>query len=349
VNSMGDQLKQQMQSSEEKKMSAPATETAAIDAKLAEELKRVNADTEEFEDEVSSTVLENDAAFSILTSAFSKDNAIRVKMQTKLLVNLTAEESSLPDVVKGGNGFYSVRSPLRKSKDGPLGSARDPSGLVRDSLTSVIEYLATANSEKVVFFGSAASVNDNITQMMRYYQNGINEILYRPFGGATTVKIEQGEGDDEQVEDETLNSAFFTDNWVAFKQVDNDLLVFPVFAINLRVPLLVNADNQYKAIVNMSRALHAIGERFGLIDSLIVAYGMDSESLATPQSLGVLNGFNEAQHPVFLVSVGSVARMLEGGEDPLGIYPDATCLEDACAKLFPFSEFPFGRDMLLIV
>jgi hypothetical protein len=348
---MADQLKQQLQSAEEKKMNAPVPETNAIDLKIAEELKKMKIeDADEFEDEIGvedAAVDNNDS--TPLARIFNGDTAVRVKLQAKLLVNISAEPVTLPDVVRSGNGFYSTRSPLRKSKDGPLGSAREPNGIVRDSITSVIEYLATANTEKVVFFGSVGDLQSNIAQMVSYYQESINEIMYRPFGGLTTVKIESTEDEDTVLEDATLNASFFTDNWVTHKQDSRDLLVSPVFAVNLRVPLLVNADNQYKAVVNMSRALHNIGEKFGLLDNLIFAYSVDSESLATPQALGLLNGFHEAQQPVTLVSVGSVARMSEGGDDIIGIYPSAFRFDEACYRLFPFAKFPFGKDMLLIV
>lgn len=339
-----------------------------LEQKIAQELRRLEEERtmsanqeieEDFgDDDVAETSadIEEESMQPSAVSAFGGATAVRINLRSKLLVTVTAESTpELPDMLRIADGYFSIRSPLRKSKDGVNGSQRDANGLVRAGINDVIEYLAEINNENVVFFGNTDKLDVNIQNMLMYYGENIVSRLYAPFGGTDTVNVKtraterDADGTEKPVfKDVSLNEAFTFDSWVSYRYQNNELTLFPVFSINIRVPLLSGADAQYKPLINMARALHGIAQRVGLDDSMLFAYAMSSDDMSSPAFLNIMNGLHTDKVPFSVLTVGSVARLCDGEQDRLGIFPAEASFEAACDKLFPFAETPYEKDMLLI-
>lgn len=372
---LGDQLKQQLISTKEApKMSTAPQEKAKAEAEIKaaatdEQLQTGTYQKDDLDDEdddldgeTAAEEVQEETEEDTVEKVFGGKNAQKISINVKVYVHMVAQEVDLlPPVVKVDGNSYSVKSPFRKQK---RSGNNDSYGLIRDSLNDTIAYLAEATKGNVVFFGDGSDIEHNIQNMLNYFNQNVYEIMYANFGGdsvkirislpgstgpdlngVTTVNMEQPA---TEVIEVSLDNAFTLNCWLSISLDEHgNTTLTPVFAFNVRVPLLIGYAKLFNALKLMSTTLHNTGESSGLgASNVIVSYGMNSADILDETHLNMFNDYADMPGAQ-VISASSIKEMSQDRSlDTMGIMPYAGAYEEEdLIKLF----LPFDTDMMLIL
>lgn len=360
---LAEELKKMAQLSEQTNRHAPANEEPTQDSEeIDEDSDVVSEDIVDDMDEEDVIDEEGDDELPpTMANIFGGASSVRVRVQAKLFINMFAGKSAnLPSIIQDDGSFFSVSSPIRKSKAGPTGSPKDPQGLIREQLSQVIAFLGEANSESVVFFGDGEHMTNNVQNMRTYYREGIERLMYAPFDG-NTVKVKRKKPakpnnlDDVSIEnaeaqtaprfvDVSLDNVFTIDDWVCYYSDNGELIISPVFVINVKIPLLLDSSSIFTALMNMTKVIRRTAQASGLDEEdLYLGYTTYVSNFIQQKYVNMLSEMSERKEKPNIVTTASLAEAYEDRDmDVTGIYPSEP---ENIIKQF----MPFGGDVLIML
>jgi hypothetical protein len=356
ITSRGDKLRQQIISQKEvkkgeRKMTEPTNNQApegsmdddqldaelreAIQAKLLREQEEAGEDMgdvssiseahSQHSDEEDEVEPEEEERAPTVSELFAGENAVRMRISPRIMLNVAAQPvSDVPDVVRIGESFYSVASPLRKSKGKKIGSKSNPHGLIRDSLGELASFIGHMQDSDVMLFGDTNDLEARVNDLVNYLDGEARNIMYGVFEEfadentplfsfrvAAPVEDEADE-DLEDADEDSLDNigvtevdatssvppteyrqaadSFVVNSWPVLEIAeDGTLILRPTISININVPLLVAASDIVKPLASMSKIVANYAREAGLEeDDFRVTFAFDSANLLDGDLLNLL-------------------------------------------------------------
>lgn len=248
---------------------------------------------------------EEEQATPTISEMFAGESSIRLRIAPRIMLNVTANAAGdVPDVVQIGNQYYSVGSPLRKSKGRNIGSKKNPHGLIRDNIGDLASFIGSLRDTDVLLFGAASDIETRVTDLMDYLDGEARNIMYSVFGDfedektpvftfrdtrPSEVEPAHAEGDDEEDEEEESDldnvgvtevsataeipprvsapatDSFTVHSWPVFDtDEDGSVVLRPTIAININVPLLLSASDIVKPMSSMAKIASNYAKAAGL-------------------------------------------------------------------------------------
>lgn len=308
---------------------------------------------EEQEDHVSPT----------LNQMFAGSDAVRIRIAPRIMLNVCKGYTEVPDVVRIGESFYSVNSPMRKG----VGKKKNPYGLIRDGLTDLARYVSSMSDRDVMFFGLAEDTEARIGDLMAYIDHSVRDIMYSAFPDpqnpmfrflSTPEPAPEPEEEDEDGED--LDSIGVTEvsatsqpqvvevsatesyevvTWPVFDtDEDGTIVIRPTIAVNVKMPLLTGASSIIKPITTMQRITANYAKAANMEeDDFRLTFAFSSEDLMDPAIIELLQHFSEAEDSEAVIVSGryleSCALSLDN--DIYRLFPAGNTAAQAAALMLP--------------
>lgn len=312
---------------------------------------------------------------STLSELFAGSDSIRLRIVPRIMLNVAkASTGDVPSVVRIGDEFYSVASPLRKGN----GKKKNPHGLIRESLANLATFVGEMSEREVIFFGPTSDTESRIEDLMEHIENQVHNIMYAEFANdprPPAFRFLQAPEETEEEEDEVENDENELDNigvttveathepvlverpvsesfsvatWPVFDTDEEGTVVLrPTIAINVKMPLLLGHNDLVKPVHTMQKIVGNYAKAAGLgEDDFRLTFSFDSEELIDPTLLNLLQHFAEDEEGNAVIISSSY---LEGcahnlNDDPYRLFPVARTAAEARQLLMPE-----GTDIMLLV
>lgn len=305
-----------------------------------------------------------------LVAMLAGNQTVNVTVSPRILLTVNANDIDLPNVVRAGDAYYSLASPMRKSKS--QGTKKDPYGLVRNGLTELVKYVAGLAGREVVFFGKVEDLEGNVNTMLDQLTNSAETIMWDAFAGeefitypAPVVEAEEVEADtdeEEELEEDELDAVainvnagpemlrthvselFAIESWTVIGQSEDGVtIVRPTININVNCPVL-NTGDIVKTLNTTANILRNFAKKVELPSSDIgMALAFGAEDLNDPEILRLLGSFEGDVTPTVIGSEYMQQAIQDPTTDAFDLVPVGSSLTEAHDTLFTN-----GGEMLLM-
>lgn len=307
-----------------------------------------------------------------LNQLFAGNDSVRLRIAPRIMLNVSRETADVPDVVRIGDAFYSVNSPMRKG----IGKKNNPYGLIRDNLAELARYVDRMSDRSVVFFGPASNTEDRVTAMMDHMNADINNIMYGAFPDPSNpvfkfIELHQEEEteDTEEDDEDGLDSVGVTEvnatasptthtvpaeesyhfgTWAVFDtDEDGTIVIRPTIAVNVKMPLLVGSSSLIKPFATIQRIISNYAKAASMEeDDFRLTFAFSSEDLLDSAVVELLQHYSvEEGSEAVIISTNYLHHCaVDLDNDIYRLFPAGNTAQQAAALLMPENS-----DILLMV
>lgn len=301
-----------------------------------------------------------------ISELFAGENAVRIRISPRIMLNVAAQPvSDVPDVVRIGESFYSVASPLRKSKGKKIGSKSNPHGLIRDSLGELAAFVGNMQDSDVMLFGDTSDLETRVDDLVTYLDGEARNIMYGVFeefadestplfSFRVSMPVEEEDEEPEAEDEDSLDNigvtevdatssvphteyrqasdSFVVNSWPVLEIAeDGTLILRPTITININVPLLIAASDIVKPLASMSKIVANYAREAGLEeDDFRVTFAFDSGNLLDVDLLNLLQTHAAEDSDSVIISLSYLEQCVNNqANDVYRLFPTGRSVEEA--------------------